>query len=178
MRRMTQSMFDDYEELIKRCNVRIDWEANPKTGIVHDEPKTYNDQVKLRWSQEELADFIENRDAYAEYLANKKPDTKYAKVVLAASQTPVEDAATVEEQIKLICKAELELEKWESEFARRMGDESLSSIILPKPSPSVADVRAKYPEAAAELDARRAEDAAEEEERRKERLKDIDEWNL
>lgn len=107
---------------------------------------------------------------------NYKP--VYAKVALAGTQNPVEDAETTDEQIALIRKAERELEKWESEFARRMNDESLSSIILPKPSPSVADVRAKYPEAAAELDAQRAKEAAEREAERAKRLAEIDPWNL
>lgn len=148
------------------------------------------------WKESDIVYYLQHREEYAQQLkaaiekrekkererAERESDPNYkplyAKVALATNPEPVEDAVTIEEQIKLICKAERELEKWESEFARRMGDEFLSSIILPEPSPSVADVRAKYPEAAAELDARRAKEAAEEEERRKERLKDIDEWNL
>ena len=130
----------------------------------------------------QLADAIAKKEAKDAERARREADPNYkplyAKVMLRGTTNPVEEAETIEEQIKLIYKAERELEKWESEFARRMGDESLSSIILPKPSPSVDDVRAKYPDAAAELDARRAKEAAERKAEQAKRLAEIDPWNL
>lgn len=148
------------------------------------------------YTEADIVYYLQHRDEYADELAaaiarkeakdaerakreadpNYKP--VYAKVALAGTTNPVEDAETIEEQIKLICKAERELEKWESEFARRMGDESLSSIILPKPSPSVDEVRAKYPEAAKALDAERKADAEKWAELQKSAYGVKNPWNL
>jgi len=131
---------------------------------------------------EELSAAIARKEAQDAARAQREADPNYkplyAKVMLAGTTNPVEDAKTIEEQIKLICKAESELEKWESDFARRMGDESLSSIILPKPSPSVDEVRAKYPEAAKALDEERKADAEKWAELKKAAYGVKNPWNL
>lgn len=153
-------------------------------------------QFLTHYTEADIVYYLQHREEYAEELAaaiarkeaedreraqreadpNYKP--LYANVMLRGTANPVEEAETIEEQIKLICKAERELEKWESEFARRMGDESMSSIILPKPSPSVDEVRAKYPEAAKALDAERKADAEKWAELKKAAYGVKDPWNL
>ena len=157
------------EAIVSKYNMRVDWDASPITGLVWDGELDADADAIVRGSDAGyLRKYIARRPAI---LARKAAQAQPATAPESATAT-----LTLDEQIKAIKAAEAALERWHDDFARRMQDESLSSTI--PAAPSVDAVRAKYPEAAAELDARRAKAAAERAKAEAERVAKIDMWNL
>ena len=156
------------EAIVSKYNMRVDWDASPIIGLVWDGELDADAEAIVRG-----ADVTHLR----KYIA-RRPSIMARKAAQAQPATALEAPATLtlEEQIKAIKAAEAALARWHDDFARRMQDESLSSTI--PAAPSVDAVRKQYPEAAAELDARRAKAAEERAKANSERVAKIDPWNL
>ena len=155
------------EALIAKYNVRVDWDANPITGFVWDGELDLDASALLTSADaSEVRKYIKNRDKIlARKAAQAKPET---------AQETAPATLTLEEQMAAIKTREAERSKVWAENRRRM--ERGTSVFLAEPS--VEEVRKQYPEAAAELDARRAKAEAEAKAERAARIANLDPWNL
>lgn len=154
------------EALITKYNVRIDWDASPITGFVWDGELDLDASALLTSADAgEVRKYIKNRDKILarKAAANLEPKTEPAPATL-----------TLEEQIAAIKTREAERSKVWAENRRRM--ERGTSVFLAEPS--VEEIRKQYPEAAAELDARRAKEEEEAKAERAARIANLDPWNL
>ena len=161
------------EAIVSKFNVRYDREASPITGLVYDAAADDDNEagVLLRFHPADVREYLQYRDSF---LALSAAEAEAKPAPAAEEAAPAE--LTIEQQIEEIRKVERARRRAWEENERRWHDESLSSILVPEPS--VEAVRAKYPEAAAELDARRAKAAEERERERAERVSKIDPWNI